>query len=183
MADAPDQSVRFLQLVAESGIPEVVTLWADPRKDRAFMKLIKGKRVATIVQKPTGTKKDFGAVGFHPQPFAMFLVFPKILKSADGTKIIGIKYDVLQTANPRKSFQPTLVPRPVPKPESLPSKPVEKIFRGRIIRRLSQELAFEVKARNSGEARTKALQTVSEQEIPAHTKKAGDKIVEIREMD
>src|ERR1022692_1218616 len=31
------KAVRFSQLVDSSGKPEVVTLWADPKKDQAFM--------------------------------------------------------------------------------------------------------------------------------------------------
>jgi len=93
------REIRFGKLVETSGNPEVVTLWADPKTDRAFMKLVKELRVLTVIQKPTGTQKDFGLIGFHPQPFCSYLVFPRRIKEEGEVRVIGIKYDLLKKSN------------------------------------------------------------------------------------
>jgi hypothetical protein len=56
------KEVRFSQLVTASGKPETFTLWTDPKKNSAFMKAARENRVLTIVQKPTGAKKDSGLI-------------------------------------------------------------------------------------------------------------------------
>src|SRR3954452_15153369 len=95
---------RFRDLVAVSGKPEVVTLWASPRKDQAFVNAIKENRVLTVVQEPGSKKKDFGIVGYHKQPYAAYLVFPKPLEPERNSKIVGINYELVQppkTSPPR----------------------------------------------------------------------------------
>ena len=49
---------RFGDLVRESGRPEVVTLWTEPKKDRAFSKAIRENRVLTVESDPTSKRKD-----------------------------------------------------------------------------------------------------------------------------
>jgi len=43
------KTVRFGDLVRESGRPEVVTLRVDPKKDPSFSKAIKENRVLTVL--------------------------------------------------------------------------------------------------------------------------------------
>jgi hypothetical protein len=176
MESSKVKAVRFSQLVESSGKPEVVTLWADPKKDQSFMRLVKKRRVVTIVQKPAGTRKDFGYVGFHPQPFAVFLVFPKALKPDEGLQIIGIKYDLLKSPSPQKGFPPKIVNVP----RTAAKKPPENSFNVRILRILSQELDLEVKGQNMTEAKAKAIVAALEQSLPPRTTKISDKVIEIR---
>jgi hypothetical protein len=169
------KSIRFGKLVEKSGKPEVVTLWADPKCDRSFMELVKKKRVATIVQRPKGNKKDFGYVGFHPQPFAAFMVFPKPLSEDEGRPIIGIKYELLEAPGPSKRFEPKIIPfqKPVLK------KPIEELFRVKILRTIRQHLIFDVKGLNASEAKTTALAAAEEVKLPAETNKVRNKIIAI----
>jgi hypothetical protein len=177
MESPKGKTVRFSQLVANSGNPEVITLWADPRKDQSFMQLVKKQRVVTIVQKPTGSKKDFGYIGFHPQPFAVFMVFPKALKPADGLHIIGLNYDLLKSPGLRKGFHPKIVDAPKPAAK----KSLEKSFNVRILRTLSQELELEVKGKNMTEAKAQAINAADEQDLPSQTKKISDRVIKIKE--
>jgi hypothetical protein len=179
MASSQAKTIRFSELVKTSGKPEVVTLWADPKTDKPFMDLVKRKRVVTLLQKPTGGKADFGLVGFHPQPFATFLVFPKTLKCEEGLRIVGIKYELLDLPISKKSFQPRILKAP----EAAPKRPPEKAFKVRVLRTLSQELEFQVQALSLSEGKTKALAAADGQELPPDTKKVRDKIIEITKDD
>ena len=179
MASSQAKTIRFSELVETSGKPEVVTLWVDPKSDKPFMDLVKRKRVVTILQKPTEGKADFGLVGFHPQPFATFMVFPRMLKCDEGLRIIGIKYELLDFPHATKSFEPRILKAP----EAVPKRSTEKTFNVRILRTLSQELEFQVRALSLSEGKTKALAAADGQELPAETKKVSDKIIEIMKDD
>ena len=93
-------SVRFLNLVKDAGKPKQALLWSAPEKDSNFMKALRENRIVTVVQPNVGTKKDFGTVGFEKERNASYLVFPKKLPVPEGTKIIGIKYNLLEQSEP-----------------------------------------------------------------------------------
>jgi hypothetical protein len=88
-------SVRFAALVKSLGKPELLSLWTNPAADKNFKKAVVANRVATLKQINVGTKKDFGTVGFEKVKRASFLLFPKEIPYASGTKIIGVKYDLM----------------------------------------------------------------------------------------
>lgn len=84
-------AIRFRDLVKTAGAPEPKSLWTDPKNDRDFMRAVKQGRVLTVVQ---GSKrKDFGELGFHQHPGALYFVFPKPLPVEEG-RVVGIKYDL-----------------------------------------------------------------------------------------
>src|SRR6187401_2971330 len=87
------KKVRFDAVIKEAGQPVQVTLWTKPEEDRDFIRAVKEKRVATVIQHNVGTKKDYGLAGFYPQDRATYLIFPKPLGLPEETKIVGIKYD------------------------------------------------------------------------------------------
>ena len=87
------KTVRFAQLVKESGRPELVTLWAPPGKDRQFAQAIKAGKVLSVRQINVGTKKDFGIVGFVEEPGTSYYVFPKSIKTHKDKRVVGIKYE------------------------------------------------------------------------------------------
>ena len=72
------KTVRFAEILEQSGKPEVYTLWQKPKADRHLQSMIKSNRVMTILQSESGT--DFGLVGFKEAKDARYLVFPKSLK-------------------------------------------------------------------------------------------------------
>src|SRR2546430_230549 len=90
---------RFSELVRIAGKPEAVTLWRDPKQEPGFMKAVKENRVMTISQGQRGARKDFGRIGFHQEPLALYLVFPKRLPKDEISMVVGIKYE--QIAEPK----------------------------------------------------------------------------------
>ncbi|MEA3208544.1 MAG: hypothetical protein QOE70_1601 [Chthoniobacter sp.] len=135
-------TVRFSQVVSKSGKPEPYTLWANPKKDAEFQRNVKQHRVMTVHQETVGTKADYGEVGFKGDRQAQLLVFPKSLKPFEGKRVIGVKYDLLESppttrraVTTRKTPKPKKPSAPKPKPEEqkivaftpLPeSKPVKR---------------------------------------------------------
>lgn len=95
------KTIRFDALVKSAGEPEQVTLWTKPEDDADFMKAVRGNRVVTVIQRNVGTKKDFGVVGLLVQKNAVYLIFPKQIAAPAETKVIGIKYDRIGTAEPK----------------------------------------------------------------------------------
>jgi hypothetical protein len=93
-------TIRFAELVKTSGRPQILTLWSSPGRDVELAKAIHDNRVVTLKQVNVGTKKDFGLVGFFKQRQSAFLIFPKPIEPAAGTKVIGIKYELIETPKP-----------------------------------------------------------------------------------
>jgi hypothetical protein len=169
------KEIRFRKLVEKFGTPEVLTLWADPKKDAAFMSLVKQRRVLTLMQKPTGTKKDFGLIGFHPQPFAAYLVFPKSLPKDDEVIVIGIKYDLLKKTKGRIMGDRT----PLKKLEKVKPAPVRKNFEVTIRRRTSVEVKVKVEAFNPAEAKQRALAGIKTENLSVAAEDAENNIISV----
>ncbi|HTL18227.1 MAG TPA: hypothetical protein VL793_13405 [Patescibacteria group bacterium] len=151
------KEVRFRKLVDVSGKPQIVSLWSDPKRDHNFMKAIKEHRVLTVIQEPRTHKKQFGKPGFHQDPRASYLIFPKPLPVDSESRVIGISFDL--TAEPR-------VKDPVRPRDLGPPAAKKKTNRGLknftvILRRTGVvETSLEVQARNASEAERKALEQV-----------------------
>lgn len=100
------KQVRFTQLVKAAGRPHPATLWvADPAKDAEFKKAIDQNRIVTVHHVNVGTKKESGEIGFKKGGAASYLIFPKELPMAEGTRIIGLKFEMLEepeVKNPAK---------------------------------------------------------------------------------
>jgi hypothetical protein len=90
------KTLHFGDLVRESGRPEAVTLWIPPKKNRSFSKAIRENRVLTIHSDPASHRKDYGAIGFHEEKGATYLVFPKALPKKCDSRIIGINYQLAE---------------------------------------------------------------------------------------
>jgi hypothetical protein len=93
------KAVRFAALIKAFGQPSVYLPLVAPREDKEFMRAVKERRVLTIHQEPTSTRKDAGTVGFLEEKFVTYLVLSKSLKDFDGARVVGIKYDVLEAAS------------------------------------------------------------------------------------
>ncbi len=91
-------TIRFGDLVRESGRPRVVTLWIDPKKDRSFSKAIRENRVLTVHTDPASGRKDYGEIGFCREPGALYLVFPERLPKEPKARIVGINYQLAEEA-------------------------------------------------------------------------------------
>src|SRR5437016_5812257 len=100
MEAQPTNKRRFSEVVGACGQPEAVSLWTDPRENKAFMAVVHQNRVLTIKQVTLGNKKDFGVIGFLEERNVLYLVFPKALSTFKNSRIIGIKYDLIKTSHP-----------------------------------------------------------------------------------
>ena len=107
-------AVRFSKIVETVGQPSVHVLWMDPQKDTILQKAIKANRVMTIHQRSAGTKTDYGTIGFEKGVAGQILIFPKSLKEFSDQRVVGLKYDLLESASFPKSEQA---------PKSKPAKP------------------------------------------------------------
>jgi hypothetical protein len=158
----PRNHIRFSELVKTSGSPEIISLWANPRQNRPFMKAVKENRVLTVTQEPTAKKKDFGRIGFHQEKHASYLVFPKPLAKDQNTRVIGIKYDLVRQP---PALGSVVSEKRSAAPRKIRSKPVEKSFT-LIIRRIAKiETSLSVKARDEGDAKRQALRMVNSEKF------------------
>lgn len=111
------KTARFANVVKQAGRPEVHLLLTDPGKDRSLQRALKSHRVMTVHQARAGS--DFGMVGFEKETRGQILVFPKSLKPFAGVRVVGLNYDLLDSAPAAKA-------KPKSKPESKPA-PSEKV--------------------------------------------------------
>ena len=89
------KTIRFGDLVRTSGRPHTLALWSGPKKNPELQKAIRARRIMTVHQENVGTKRDFGLVGFHPDPLSSYLVFPRRLQAKVGERVVGINYALL----------------------------------------------------------------------------------------
>jgi hypothetical protein len=89
------KQVRFAQLVTAAGRPHPATLWTEPTNDPEFKKAMEENRIVTVRNVNVGTKKDRGVIGFLKGPNSTYLIFPKALPMAEGSGVIGLKFDEL----------------------------------------------------------------------------------------
>ena len=89
------KTVRFTDVVAACGAPEVYTLWQKPAADRHLQSLKKNHRLMTILQSDAGT--DFGVAEFCERKGATYLAFPKSLKRFQEKRIIGVNWGLVKS--------------------------------------------------------------------------------------
>ncbi len=197
---------RFGDLVRESGRPQPFTLWADPKQDRSFSQAVKANRVLTVIQEPGSKHRDFGIIGFHEQPHASYLVFPRALPKNNDSRVIGINYQLVElpaVTNPvrpedlepkrrergpsRPQAQPEQEPQepakpPPPEPKKpQPPKPkhIEKAFRVKVRRTATSEINIEVTATNRKAAQQRALEFVKNQPFELNKAAIHEQVVKV----
>ena len=177
--------VRFSDLVKHFDPAQLMTLWSDPKTDKSFMRAVAENRVITITLHNVGTRKDFGIVGFDPKPSATWVVFAKPLSAATGTKVIGVKYELLEEPPVKdpvslSSSQPSRKVGPAtPKPDkavfertntdkkviACPApKPPQK-FKVAISVTTKSQVEKEIEAENAKEARALALEEMKKEPV------------------
>jgi hypothetical protein len=152
------QSIRFSELVKTSGQPHAATLWTDPKQDSEFQKAIKKNRVLSVKQETVGTKKDFGMVGFRREKNVSYLIFPKSLPKTD-SRVIGIKYDLLDQPKTKELGQKSKSPRPK-------AQKADKEFTATMRRTAVWEITLQVKAKSKYEAKKKLEIAMTEKRLP-----------------
>jgi|SRR5215831_9822503 len=191
------KTIRFGDLVRQSGRPEVLTLWTDPKRDKRLTKAIRENRVLTVIQEPTGKKKDFGHIGFHRDPHASWLVFPRPLAERGSGRVIGINYELAEDAEPEGPLAVTQPDKrrrrvgtvggsarraqPAASPKSLRVKqPVARPFTVIIKRRAELETAVEVKALNEQAACEQALARLRRKRFDGARAVVRDEVISVR---
>jgi hypothetical protein len=172
------KTIRFGDLVRQSGRPEAVTLWTDPKKDRSFSKAMKENRVVTVYASATGQRKDYGEIGFHEERGATYLVFPRALPKTFESRIVGINYQLAEDtpikgplvkpkqskdkrAKAKKKASSLRIRFASPeKAATEPAKPTPQIFEIIIRRTAVLEEVERVKAFTEEEAKERALHLV-----------------------
>lgn len=94
----PARPVRFRQVVARCGRPDVHLALVAPARDRILQDLQRRNRVLTIRPHHRGTGADYGVVGLFPARGAQFLVFDRSLQAFAGRRVVGIDYSLLENA-------------------------------------------------------------------------------------
>ena len=89
------KTVRFSEVVKSSGKPDTHLLLIAPAKDKSLQAAIKSNRVMTVYQESGSS--DYGTIGFVEGSSRQFLVFPQTLKPFADKRVIGIKYDLLES--------------------------------------------------------------------------------------
>src|SRR5436190_3654507 len=174
------KSARFHAFVRQFGKPEPVTLWTKPEANRAFMKAVRENRVLTVAQIPTGTKKDFGRIGFHQQPHAAYLVFPRPLPKDPGLRVVGIKYDEIEQPRAR-GVAKVKAPKSERAPARKPISVVEKRFEVLVRRVATLEATETVTGSDFQDAEIQALEAVQRREFEVKKAKISDEVKTIRE--
>jgi hypothetical protein len=177
------RTVRFSDLVKHFGPAHLVTLWSDPNADKTFMRAVEENRVVTIALQNVGTRKDFGLVGFDPKPSATYVVFAKPLSAAKGTRVVGLKYDLIEelpVKDPvsRSQLQPKAQPRARERKKgerggtdsdhkivAFPEPTPPKKFRVTLSVTAKSQVETEVEAATAKEARTKALESLKNEPV------------------
>jgi hypothetical protein len=161
-----DKTIRFGDLVRNSGRPEVVALWTDPKRDWQFSKAVRENRVVTVIQQPTSKRKDYGKIGFDQQAFASYLVFPRPLPAANHARVIGINYELIEEStalDPVKDGVARSKAKPAQHKPAVPPLPKQKTFSVVVRRTARVELAFTIRASSKSAARIEALKTAKHQ--------------------
>ena len=89
------KTTRFALIVEKCGAPAVYTLWQKPAADRKFQSLIKNHKVMTVQTTDAGT--EFGIADYCERKGARYLAFPKSLKRFADRRIVGLKWDLVNT--------------------------------------------------------------------------------------
>lgn len=91
------KTVRFTSVVERSGRPHVHTLWVAPEKDPELQRALAAHRVMTL-ERSAGGKSEHGVIGFDPRQHThpQLLIFPKSLKSFEGARVVGVKFDLIE---------------------------------------------------------------------------------------
>ena len=182
------KTIRFGDLVRNSGRPHVATLWVDPEKDLSFSKAIGENRVLTVHADPSSHKKEYGEIGFQRERGATYLVFPQPLPK-EQARIIGINYELTEEPPPPPKdlvSQIQVKPRKKEKAEAKPPKverpkPELRIYDVVVRRTAVLEETEHVKAISEEAAREAALTAMKSKRFDVRRATADIEITSISE--
>jgi hypothetical protein len=150
------KTVRFSEVVKSSGKPDTHLLLIAPAKDKTLQAAIKSNRVMTVYQESGSTKSDYGTIGFAEGSSRQFLVFPQTLKPFADRRVIGIKYDLLESMPVSKGETKTKIGQaPEPTPDTAVTE-VDNLRPARPKGNLSADLFDDASDEASSDIRTAA---------------------------
>jgi hypothetical protein len=158
-----ERKIRFGELVEKAGRPRATTLWVDPRKDRAFSQAIEQNRILTVVQEPTTKHKDFGLIGYRQEPHATYLIFPRPLPRDGDSRVVGIKYDLVDEAAVGAPVRESDLKRVKRAEKPKPAERVQKSFTIKVRRMAAVETSVKIRAEDRAAAEKAALESVKSQ--------------------
>jgi hypothetical protein len=166
------KTIRFGDLVRNSGRPKTLTLWTSPHRHKELKAAIRDNRILTVHHENVGDKRDRGEVGFRQFRDALYLIFPRRLPAQAPQSVVGINYELLEDQSPPEAqrleaARPALVPlgdRPAAK--TPPARPRQN-KRFRVVVRATADQEIEVEAGTAREARSRALELARQSVIPA----------------
>jgi hypothetical protein len=91
------KTVRFSKVVGKSGKPEVYLLMSET--DPVFHKALEAEKILSLSKDAHGSGPEFGTVGYDQKRHGQLLLFPKSLKAFADTKVVGIKYELLEKSS------------------------------------------------------------------------------------
>jgi hypothetical protein len=175
-----EKTTRFGDLIRNSGRPRTLTLWTDPKKDHSLQQAIRDNRVLTVIQEPTNKHKDYGLMGFHQQPSAMYLIFPRALPAASDARVVGINYQLLEEPEITDPVRPgELKAKSKSKPQPLKPKPQpqKSTFTVKIRRTAMVETDVKMEAENQEIAEKKALDWLKDRPFEVAESKITQEII------
>ncbi len=170
------RQIRFSEIVKNSGKPETATLWGPPMKGDAFSNAVRENRVLTILHNRSRGKVDVAEIGFHQEPSALYLVFPKPLPKDPKARIVGIKYDLLQEAKV-PAGERVLIGKPKP-PDPKPAKVIS--FRVTVTRTAKTTVELQVVAEDAAHASAEALESLRKERFNPGTAKIEDEVILVK---
>jgi len=176
------KTVRFRNLVRVSGRPEAATLWVEPKKDPAFAKAIRERRLLTVCSDPKAHKKDYGLVGFKKRPGATYMIFPKPLLVEPASRIIWIDYNLAvepAVKGPLVSQRQKNYPK---RKNFWASEPPKRSFDVVVRQTATVEQSLRIKASTEEEARALALARVNRKRLNLSSSVQKVEVLSLREV-
>src|SRR5262249_7330976 len=141
---------------------------------------------------PSSKHKDFGRIGFHQQPSAMYLVFPRPLPQDSSSRVIGINYQLIEEPEVTDPARPgDFVARPKPAKHEAPKqevprqelpkpkpKPAKRTFMIRVRRSATLDTEINVEAENQQTAEKEAMESVKNRPFDLSKSRITQQIVE-----
>ena len=113
------KTVRFSKVVEKSGRPEVYLLMSETDPD--FRKALDAGKIISLSREAHGAGTEYGIVGCDKKSHGQLLIFPRSLKAFAGSKVVGIKYDLLAEDSGGRDEKPSRK-KELKKPKERPSK-------------------------------------------------------------
>ena len=168
-----ERKLRFGDLVRNSGRPKTVTIWSQDGPGNELERLRRENRLFTVFQRPK--QRDYGLIGFHPDPHAAYLAFPRPLPPAETGRIVGINYQMIE--EPQRGVSVSARRKRKPSASTPKPKPRLKQFTVRVRRTANREETMIVQAVDQKAAEGQALADAMERPFKVRDEDIQEEVV------